>query len=54
MDALGKQAEMQPAASMGQANEMELMIDRFVAQARIDDKLFIKEGVRNDELEAAM
>ena len=54
MDALGKQAEMQRAASMGQVNEMELMIDMFVEQARIDDELFIKEGVRNDELEAAM
>ena len=30
------------------------MIDMFVEQARIDDELFIKEGVRNDELEAAM
>ena len=54
MDALGKQAEMQRSAAMGQVNEMELMIDMFVEQARIDDELFLKEGVRNDELEAAM
>ena len=54
MEALGKQAEIQRAATMGTVNEMELMIDMFVEQARIDDELFLKEGVRNDELEAAM
>ena len=39
---------------MGNVNEMELMIDMFVEQAKIDDELFDKEGVRNDELEMAM
>lgn len=39
---------------MGNANEMDLMIDMFVEQAKIDDELFDKEGVRNDELEMSM
>ena len=45
---------MQRSAATGQASEMELMIDMFVQQARLDDALFLSEGVRNDELEAAM
>jgi len=30
---------------------MDMMIDMFVEQARIDDELFEKEGIRNDQLE---
>mmetsp|Transcript_20830 Transcript_20830/g.25511 ORF Transcript_20830/g.25511 Transcript_20830/m.25511 type:complete len:243 (+) Transcript_20830:44-772(+) len=41
MEALGKQADMQKAAASGQVNEMDLMIDMFVEQAKIDDDLFI-------------
>lgn len=54
IDAFGKQAEMQRIAATGQANQMELMIDMSVQQARTDDALFLEEGVRSDELEAGM
>jgi len=33
---------------------MDMMIDMFVEQAKLDDELFIKCGVRNDELEKSM
>lgn len=33
---------------------MEMMIDMFVEQAKVDDALFIKEGVTNDELEESI
>ena len=39
---------------MGTHSEMDLMIDMFVDQAKIDDELFIKTGVRSDQLEASM
>ena len=39
---------------MGNVNEMDLMIDMFVEQAKIDDELFIKQGIRNDDLEQSM
>lgn len=54
IDVFGKQAEMQRSAATGQANQMELMIDMSVQQARTDDALFLETGVRSDELEAGM
>lgn len=39
---------------MGNVDEMEMMIDMFVEQAKIDDELFLKKGVRNDDLEQSM
>ena len=39
---------------MNQNNETEMMIDMFVDQAKIEDSLFIKEEVSNEEVEEAM
>lgn len=33
---------------------MEMMLDMFVDQAKIEDALFIEEGVHNDELEESI
>jgi len=38
----------------GGMDEMEMMIDMFVDQAKIEDALFIKCGVQNEELEEAI
>ena len=55
MDAMKKQAVMQRQATQGSGgDEMEMMIDMFVDQAKVEDELFIKEGVNNEELEEAM
>lgn len=55
MEQIKKQAEMQRTAAQGGAiDEMEAMIDIFVEQAKVDDALFIKEGVTNDELEESI
>lgn len=35
-------------------DEMEMMIDMFVETAKLDDTLFVKEGVTNDDLEDAI
>lgn len=51
MDAMKKQADLQRQATMNPGNEMEMMIDMFVDQAKVEDELFIKEGVTNEELE---
>lgn len=54
IDALSKQADMQKKAMTGQVNEMDLMIDMFVEQAKLDDELYMKKGIRNDDLERAI
>ena len=55
MDAMKKQAVMQRQATQGSGgDEMEMMIDMFVDQAKVEDELFIKEGVHNEELEEAI
>ena len=33
---------------------MEMMIDMFVDQAKVEDALFIKEGIANEDLEEAI
>ena len=38
----------------GGMDEMEMMIDMFVETAKLDDTLFVKEGVTNDDLEDAI
>ena len=53
MDAMKKQATMQQKAMAG-GDEMEMMIDMFVDQAKVEDALFIETGVVNDELEEAI
>ena len=35
-------------------DEMTMMIDMFVDQAKVEDALFIEQGVSNDELEEAI
>jgi len=52
MDAMKKQAAMQRQPTQG--NEMEMMIDMFTDQAKVEDALFIREGVASDELEEAI
>lgn len=51
MDAMKRQTELQRKATMGGGNEMEMMIDMFVDQAKVEDALFLTTGVTNDELE---
>ena len=41
MDAMKKQAAMQRQATQGGGDEMEMMIDMFVDQAKVEDALFI-------------
>ena len=53
MEQIKKQSSMQQKAAAG-GDEMEMMIDMFVEQAKVDDALFIKEGVTNDELEESI
>lgn len=52
MDAMKRQAtqQRQPA----QKDEMEMMIDMFVDQSKVEDALFIKEGIANDDLEESI
>ena len=56
MEAMKKQAGAQRQQTMpgGGMDEMEMMIDMFVDQAKIEDALFIKCGVQNEELEEAI
>ena len=54
MDAMKKQAAMQRQPTQGAGNEMEMMIDMFTDQAKVEDALFIREGVASDELEEAI
>ena len=54
MASLPKQAESQKQMLMGNIDQMDMMIDTFVSQAKIDDEIFLVKGVRNDELEQAM
>ena len=51
MDAMKRQATMQQPTG---GDEMEMMVDMFVDQAKVEDALFIKTGVVNDELEEAI
>ena len=36
---------------MGDQDEMQMMIDMLVQEAKLDDALFIKTGVTKDELD---
>ena len=52
MDAIKEQTELQRKATMGgDMNDMEMMINMIVNQAKVEDALWIKEGVTNEELE---
>lgn len=53
MDAMKKQATASRQPTQG-GDEMEMMIDMFVDQAKVEDALFIKEGIHNDDLEEAI
>ena len=52
MEAMQKQAKQGPPSRGG--DEMSMMIDMFVDQAKVEDALFIEQGVNNDELEEAI
>ena len=39
---------------MGNVDQMDMMIDMSVTQAKIDDELFLEKGVRSDDAEQAM
>lgn len=51
MEAMKKQAKAQSAPPK---DEMEMMIDMFADQAKIEDALFIKEQVSNEDLEDSL
>ena len=54
MATLPKQAESQKQMQMGNVDQMDMMIDMSVTQAKIDDELFLEKGVRSDDAEQAM
>ena len=53
MEAMRKQSAQAMQPTQG-GDEMEMMVDVFVEQAKIEDALFIKEGITSDELEASI
>lgn len=50
MEAMKRQATMQAKGG----DEMTMMIDMFVDQAKVEDALFISEGIQNEELEESI
>ena len=46
--------KLQSQATQGGGDEMEMIIDMLVDQAKVEDALLIKEGVHNEELEEAI
>lgn len=53
MDAM-KRAQTNMKKPQGQQDEMTMMIDMFVDQAKVEDALFIKEGVTSEEVEESI
>ena len=49
MEAMKKSQTQRPGG-----DEMEMMIDMFVDQAKVEDALFINQGVSSDELEESI